>query len=280
MNLTDQLVTVPSAFVQLGAARLNLTGQFQHPRDSFTTGPTAAPIFKAIRSIWRRSTNCRNNGRTPPASSSSTRMSPAIYRESFNSPAVNGNAAVHGLQLQGQNYGDLTATATTSGQIGELQPHFKLRGFEHSHRRQHAAHARLSNHGSRQLRQSAGSAAAGRGESHRYPGERTALGNSRTSVGPSANPQGSADLTLANGSIYDNAVDRVHHDSASIDATLAGKSRNSAARSPTTDRPASTDLKSTCPTNAARAQPERRATERRRRRRRSVPASRASWFGT
>ena len=44
VNLTDQLVTVPSASIQAGAARANLTAEYQHPRDSFTRGRLRADV--------------------------------------------------------------------------------------------------------------------------------------------------------------------------------------------------------------------------------------------
>ncbi len=42
--MTDQLVTVPSSFVQIGPARINVTAEFHHPRDSFTTGQLHAEV--------------------------------------------------------------------------------------------------------------------------------------------------------------------------------------------------------------------------------------------
>ncbi len=44
VNFTDQLVTVPGASIQAGAARVNFTAEFQHPRDSFATGQLRANV--------------------------------------------------------------------------------------------------------------------------------------------------------------------------------------------------------------------------------------------
>jgi translocation and assembly module TamB len=114
--LTDQLITVPSAFVQLGSARLNLTGQFQHPRDTFSTGQLRADLqsdqinlaqLKEVQKKWP------NTGGSVQALHANVTGN---WSGQFQLTSVNGSAAVRGLQLEGQNYGDLTANATTSGQ--------------------------------------------------------------------------------------------------------------------------------------------------------------------
>ena len=69
VTLTDQLLTVPSAFVLLGGARVNVTGEFQHPPIA-SARANCAPTSRAIESIWRKSALCRSKGRTPPARSS------------------------------------------------------------------------------------------------------------------------------------------------------------------------------------------------------------------
>ena len=38
VNLTDRQVTIPTAYIQSGAGRVNLTAEFSHPPDRFTTG--------------------------------------------------------------------------------------------------------------------------------------------------------------------------------------------------------------------------------------------------
>src|SRR5205807_8384158 len=44
VNMTDQLVAIQSASLEAGAARINLTADFQHPRDSLTTGRVHAHV--------------------------------------------------------------------------------------------------------------------------------------------------------------------------------------------------------------------------------------------
>ena len=44
VNMADQLITVPAAHAGAGPARINLTAEFQHPRESFTTGRLHARV--------------------------------------------------------------------------------------------------------------------------------------------------------------------------------------------------------------------------------------------
>ena len=44
VNLSDQLLTVPAAYIQSGAGRVDLTADFRHPRDSFIKGTLSAHL--------------------------------------------------------------------------------------------------------------------------------------------------------------------------------------------------------------------------------------------
>ena len=208
VNLTDQLITVPSASIQAGAARVNFTAEFQHPRDSFTTGQLRANLQSTQVDLAQLTAVQKQR----PHTSGIVQLNASIagnVSDHFDLASINGNASVRGLQSEGQSYGDLTATAKTSGQsvnynltsdfagsnisvIGDTQlaPEYPT-----------TAHASLAN----------------------LPVERVLAIAHRTDIpvrgvlsatasfnGTIANPQGSADLNLSKATLYDDAVDRLH----------------------------------------------------------------------
>jgi translocation and assembly module TamB len=208
VNLTDQLVTVPAAFVQLGSARLNLNARYQHPRDSFSMGQLQADLQSDQINLAQLNELQKQRPNTAGTVQLHLNATGNLAGE-FQLTSINGNASVRGLQSEGQNYGDLTATATTSGQSVNYNLTSNFAG------------SNIRVDGNTQL-------------THDYPTTaRATLGNlpvqralsvaDRSDIpisgllsgtanfqGTIASPQGSADLTLANASIYDNAVDRVH----------------------------------------------------------------------
>ena len=208
VNLTDQLVSVPSAFVELGAARLNLTGQFHHPGNSFTTGQLSVDLQSDAINLAQ----LRELQKRWPNTAGSIQVHANVTGNlsgQFQLTGVNGNASMRGLQLDGQNYGDLSANATTSGQSVNYN---LASNFAGSNIRIDGATLLTSNYPS-----------AARASLSNLPVQRLLAVVDRTDIpvkgllsgtasisGTIGNPQGSADLTLANGTIYDDAVDRVH----------------------------------------------------------------------
>ncbi len=208
VNLTDQLVTVPSAFVQLGPDRVNLSGQISHPRDSFTTGQLRAAIqsdqinlaqISELRKQWPNSAGVIEVNANVTAN---------VARQ-IQLTSINGNASVRGLELEGQSYGDLTASATTSGQSVNYNLTSDFAG------------SKINVNGSTQLTRDYPTTA--RANLGNLPVQRLLAVAGRSDVpvkgllsgtanftGTISNPQGSADLTLANATIYDDAVNRVH----------------------------------------------------------------------
>ncbi len=63
VNLTDRLVTIPSAYIAAGPGRVNLSAEFQHPSDSFTTGHIHAHVqsdklnLAQLRSLQKQQPN-------------------------------------------------------------------------------------------------------------------------------------------------------------------------------------------------------------------------------
>jgi translocation and assembly module TamB len=208
VNLTDQLVTVQSAFVQLGAARLNLTGQFRHPRDSFTTGQLRAELQSDQINLAQLSELQKQRPNTAGVAQVHVNLVGNLA-DQFQLTSINGNAMVRGFQSEGRSYGDLTATATTSGQTVNYDVTSNFAG------------SNLHVDGSTRLTKDYPTTA--RANIGNLPVEKLLAAADRTDIavkgqlsgtasfsGTVANPKGSADVTLENGSIYDNAVDRVH----------------------------------------------------------------------
>ena len=208
VNLTDQLVTVQSAYAQLGPARVNLTGQFQHPRDSFTMGQLRAEVqsdqidLAQLNELQKQQPNTA--GTIQVHASVTGNLSGR-----FQLTSVNGNASARGLQWQGQSYGDLAATANTSGQTVNYNLTSNFAG------------SNIKVDGSTQLTRDYPTTA--RAMLGNLPVQRLLAIANRNDIplkgllsgtanftGTIGNPQGGADLTLANGTIYDDAVNRVH----------------------------------------------------------------------
>jgi translocation and assembly module TamB len=208
VNLTDQLVTVPSAFVQLGPARLNLTGDFRHSRDSFTMGQLRASVQGDAIDLAQVSAVQKQQPHTAGIVQIHANVTGNLSGE-FQLTSLNGNASVRGLEWQGQNYSDLTANATSGGQAVNYNVTSNFAGSS------------INIKGSTQLtREYPTAASANVGN---LPVQRLLAIANRSDIpvkgtlagianfnGTIANPQGSADLTITNATIYDDSVNRVH----------------------------------------------------------------------
>jgi translocation and assembly module TamB len=208
VNLTDQLITVPAAFVQLGPARVNLTGEFQHPRGSFSMGQLRADIQSDRIDLAQLSTLQKRRPNTAGVVQLNANVTGNLSGQ-LQLTSVNGHASVRGLRWEGQNYGDLTATASTSGQAVNYNLTSNFAGstihIDGSTQltRDYPTTARAS-FGNLQVERLL--AIADRSD---IPVQGL-LSGTASFAGTAGNPQGSADLTLANGIIYGDAVDRAH----------------------------------------------------------------------
>lgn len=207
VNLTDQLVTVPSAFVQLGPARVNLTGQFQHPRDRFTIGQLRADVQS--NQINLAQLNALQKERPNTAGTVQIQANVAgNFSGQFQLTSVNGNVSVRGLRSEGQNYGDLTATAKTSGQAVNYNLTSDFAGSnilidvstQLTRDYPTTARANLSNLPVQRVL-----AVANRSD---IPVKGLLSGTANFN-GTIENPQGNADFALVNGTIYDDSVNRL-----------------------------------------------------------------------
>ncbi len=207
-NLTDQLLTVPAAFIQLGPARVNLKGEFRHPRDSFSMGQLRADIQSDRIDLAQFSALQKRRPNTAGVVQLNANLTGSLSGQ-LQLTSVNGNASVRGLRWEGQIYGDLTGTATTSGQAVNYNLASNFAG------------SNIHIDGSTQLTRdypTAARASFGNLSIQRLLAiaDRSdipvqgLLSGTASFTGTVGNPQGSADLTLANATIYGNAVDRVH----------------------------------------------------------------------
>jgi translocation and assembly module TamB len=208
VNLSDQLVTVPSAAIQDGAARVNLSAEFRHPRDSFTNGQLRANVQSTQVDLAQLAALQKQRPHTSGIVQLNANIAGSLS-DHFQLTSINGNASVRDLQSEGANYGDLTATANTSGQSVNYSVTSNFAG------------SNISVTGDTQLAPDYPTSA--RATLANLPVQRVLAIAHRTDIpvtgmlsgtanfnGTAANPQGSADLNLSKATVYDDAVDRFH----------------------------------------------------------------------
>ena len=121
VNFSDQLVTISNAQISAGAARVNLDGTFQHPRDSFETGHVQLQLssnqmpLDQFRQAEKQGSAL--NGTAQINASAAGDLVKSKDEEEFKIANINADVNAHGIQYEGQNYGDFTATARTSGSV-------------------------------------------------------------------------------------------------------------------------------------------------------------------
>lgn len=211
VNLRDRLITVPTAFVQLGPGRVNLTAEYRHPRDSFTTGQLRASVQSNRIDLTELTALQKEQPHTAGIIQINARIDANVSGDSSGTlqlVSVNGNASIRGLEWRGANYGDLTASAATNARTVNYNLTSDFAGSnihvngntELARDYPTTASAQLANLPIQRVL-----AVANRSDI-RVKG---ILSGTANFSGTIANPQGSADLTLANATIYDDAVNRV-----------------------------------------------------------------------
>ena len=206
--LVDQLLTIPAASIQAGTARVNLTAQYQHPRDSFTTGHLRANIQNTQVDLAQLTALQKQR----PHTSGLVQLNASIggdIAQQFRLTNISGNASVRDLQSEGQAYGDLTVTTNTNGQTVTYSLTSNFAG------------SNINVNGDTQLISDYPTTA--RATLTNLPIERVLTLAHRTDIpfkgtlsgtasfnGTRANPQGSADLNLAKATIYDDEFDHLH----------------------------------------------------------------------
>jgi translocation and assembly module TamB len=209
VNLADQLVTIPTAYIQTPGGRADLTAEFRHPRDSFSTGALHSHVNANITDL-RQLTGLH---KPLPESAGSIKVNAdanaTLNSSDFLLTALNADASVRALRWQGQNLGDLTAQARTSGQNVTYNLTSDLAG----------SNVKVS--GSTQLVKEYPTTADA--NIANLPIERLltianesgvpargVLSGSAHFSGTIANPQGNANLDLTRAVIYNEPLDRLH----------------------------------------------------------------------
>jgi translocation and assembly module TamB len=213
VNLADQLITVPGAYITSGASRIDLTGDFQHPRDNLTTGQVHAHLqsnpvdLSQVRLVQQK---LPNSGALVQFNADLAGSLSAVNQQSeFQLSRLSTDISAKSVKLDGQTYGDLTATARTNGSNVTYHVTSNLAG------------SNLEVMGNTQLIRDYPSTADAK--LSRLPIERLlilarqpnirARGDLSGTVhvaGTIANPIGNVDLDLTNAVIYDEPLDRVH----------------------------------------------------------------------
>ncbi len=216
LNLSDQLITIPSASMSSGTAHVNLTAEFRHPRDSFSTGQLHAHVqsnqvnLAEIRPLQQQRPNTAGtlNLNADVIGNVTQRDVKGKDETEFLLSSVNLDGGARNLQFEGQNYGDVTAKATTTGQTVayNLQSNF-------------AGSAIQMNGNTRLVRDYPTTADA---NIHNLQIERLLVLAKRTDIpargnlsgtahvtGTISNPEGGVDLDLANAVLYEEPIDHV-----------------------------------------------------------------------
>ncbi len=115
VTLADQLVTLSNSQLTAGTAQASITGTYRHPRDSFSTGHIDAKIASNHMPLDQ----FRPVDSTKQPLAGTARVNAGISADLLQSglriSSVNGNADAHGVRYNGEDLGDVQATAKTSG---------------------------------------------------------------------------------------------------------------------------------------------------------------------
>ena len=118
-NLSDQLVSIPAAYIVSGPARVDLNASFRHPRDSFSTGSLRAHMASNQISLAQIQALQKRRPGTAGILRLNVDVAGNMRKEgdstAFMLTSVNADASAGGLRFDNQNYGDIMATARTSG---------------------------------------------------------------------------------------------------------------------------------------------------------------------
>lgn len=115
-NLTDRLASIPAAYIRAGAGDINLSAEFRHPRDSFTTGQVHAVLRTNDIDLSKTAPTGRPHGNLSGSIRIDADLVGDLNSKRFKPSAVNANVSGRMLRFEGQNYGDVQASARTSGQ--------------------------------------------------------------------------------------------------------------------------------------------------------------------
>jgi translocation and assembly module TamB len=209
VNLADRLITVPTATLTAGPSQVNLTAEFQHPRDSLSSGQLHAHVQTNQWNLQEIQTLQRERPGTGGVLTLTADVRGNLAKSEFLLSAVNADAAARGLRFEGQTYGDASLKATTSGSTVTYDLTSDFAGSD------------LRVNGRTQLAKDYPTTAAA--TLRNLPVERVLAAAKRSDIpargvlsgtahinGTIQNPQGDADLELVKALLYDEPIDRVH----------------------------------------------------------------------
>jgi translocation and assembly module TamB len=208
-NLNDRVVTIPAAWIQGGAGRVNVTGEFNHPADSFTTGQVRAKLTTTQLDLAKFPIPMpRNATGNLQANLEATGRLQAKPAPPFLLSSVTGDVAGRGLKIGSEDYGNLDLnlrtsgnTANYTGSIAVGSSSIRVNGetrLEQDYPT--TADATLTDMAVTKLLVAA--------ERTDIPARGTLSGTAHF-TGTLSNPRGNANLELARGVLYDEPVDRV-----------------------------------------------------------------------
>ncbi len=208
LTLTDQLITVPAAYITSGASRIDIGGEFLHPPDSLSIGR----VHVRVQSNAVNLAGLTVLQKEVPNTSGTVQINADVTGNlgaTFVLSAVDGTAALRSFRSQGQSYGDLTASAHTSGQTVTYQADSDFSGgaVHVDGRTQLATDYPTTADATIRNLQIAPVLAMARQSA--IPAKGSLSGTLHLN-GTIENPQGNADVDLTSAKVYDEPLDHVH----------------------------------------------------------------------
>ncbi len=230
IGLTDRLATIQQASLVAGNARVDLTGSFLHPRDSFTEGSLQASLRTSQVDLAKLPRLPDTSGQLQLTAAVAGSLGPVPgdpAQTEFLVGSVQADASVRALRYQGQPYGDFQTTVQTAGQTATTN---LTSNFAGSNVRVHAATQLVRGYPTTADAQIAGLpvervlAIAGYGEIP-VRGKLSATAQVRGDLAhplahPLASPEGSATLDLTDATVEGQPLDRVQAQATSTAQTL------------------------------------------------------------
>jgi translocation and assembly module TamB len=131
-GFSNQKVTLSSANITMPAGNAQLRGTFEHPADSFTTGRIHAQLNTTQMQLGELQAIVKQLPGLAGALQANANLSVSLNevkgQTKFLIDAVDADLNVRGLKAEGQNYGDLTATARTNGATVDYRVNTDLAG--------------------------------------------------------------------------------------------------------------------------------------------------------
>jgi translocation and assembly module TamB len=208
VNLADRLISVPSASLTSGPSQLNLTADFQHPHDSLASGQLHAHVQTNQWNLQQVHTLQRERPGTGGTLALNADVRGNLVNSDFLLTAVNADVSMRGLRFEGQDYGDGTLKAATSGNTVayRLVSNFAGSDIRVDGRTQLVKdYPTTADAALRNLPVERALSAAKQSD---LPVRGVLSGSAHVS-GTIKNPQGNADFNLVKAVVYDEPLDRV-----------------------------------------------------------------------